>query len=201
MGTYRLKGPEVIELVYQAIKAGYRYFDSAQVYRNEREVATGIAKAIKEGIVERKDIFYSTKISPKNQGHEKCAKAITECLAEANEIEYIDLLLLHWPGSQSLKASNPKNRENRIGSLAAMKQALSLPHRPIRHIGVSNFTVIHIQDIEPDVPIYCNQVELHPLLYLVSDTQKLIAACNERNIKLQAYSSLGLIYRLSLDIC
>jgi diketogulonate reductase-like aldo/keto reductase len=72
-----------------------------------------------------------------------------------------------------------------------MKDALSLPGSPIRRIGVSNFTIHHLQDIDPGIPIYCNQFELHPLLYLDNDTQKLIAACSEKGIRVQAYSSLG----------
>ena len=193
MGTYRLKGPELTELVYQAIRLGYRYFDSAEVYRNEKDVAAGISRAIKEGLVERSQVFYSTKISPKNQGYEKCLKGIQVCLDQVTaDIGYIDLLLLHWPGSQSLKAFNLKNRENRIGSLQAMKESLTWPG--IKLIGVSNFTLQHLQDIEPDIPIYCNQIELHPLLYSKQETQSMIETCSLKNIRIQAYSSLGNYY-------
>ncbi|KAJ3358630.1 hypothetical protein HDU91_005159 [Kappamyces sp. JEL0680] len=187
MGTYRISD-STEQLVYEAVRIGYRHFDTAAVYRNEQQVGAGIKRAINDGLVARQDVWVTTKIAPKDQGYEKCRKAIDKRLEEL-DVTYIDLLLLHWPGSQGLKPDNPKNKDNRIGSLLAMHESMKTGR--IKRIGVSNFNQSHFEGLEPYLQdIFCNQIELHPLLW-TPETQALLAFLRSHNIKVQAYSSLG----------
>jgi methylglyoxal/glyoxal reductase len=186
-GTYRLGPDEAQEIVYAAIKQGYRSIDTAAVYKNERQVGLAINQAIKEKLVDRKDIFLTTKIAPKDAGYENSLVAIRKSL-ELLDCGYIDLLLLHWPGTQKRKPSDPRNKENRLGSIVAMNE-IRLKGL-VAHIGVSNFNINHFDGIPLDIPIFANQIELHPLLWNTK-TKDLVKFCRSRGILIEAYSCLG----------
>ena len=61
-GLWKVDQNTTAETVYEAIKAGYRLFDGAYDYQNEKEAGLGIKKAIQEGIVKRDDVFVTTKL-------------------------------------------------------------------------------------------------------------------------------------------
>lgn len=92
-GTWTLSNDEAEELVYNAIKIGYRLIDTAQYYGNEKGVGRGVRKAISEGIIKREDVFITSKIYASTDHN----KAIERSLSNL-DIEYIDLLLIHQPG-------------------------------------------------------------------------------------------------------
>lgn len=131
-------------------------------------------------------MFVSSKLSPADQGAQKCRAAATEILRKLN-VESLDLFLLHWPGAHGLKPTDPLHAELRKGSWLEMEQMYK--EGKFAAIGVSNYTVRHLKElltycsIKPTV----NQVEFHP--YLVQE--ELLKFCKENNIVLQAYSSLG----------
>lgn len=89
LGTYALTGTQGISVVREAAKLGYRLFDTAQMYNNEREVAQGLH----ESGVAREKLFIVTKIS-NDMSYEKTKRHIDRTLAEMG-LEYLDLLLLH----------------------------------------------------------------------------------------------------------
>ena len=86
----------VRDTVYEAIKAGYRHFDTAYLYKTEALVGEGIRKAIDEGLVKREDIFLTTKIWMYNLKHDDLIAQAKESNAALN-LGYIDLLLVHGP--------------------------------------------------------------------------------------------------------
>ena len=95
-GTWTLNDKEAENIVYLAIKNGYRLIDTANYYGNEVGVGKGIKKAIKEGICSRKDIFITTKIIPYyTDNYDNIIKETNKKL----NLEYIDLLLIHQQGS------------------------------------------------------------------------------------------------------
>ncbi|KAF7732795.1 hypothetical protein EC973_000069 [Apophysomyces ossiformis] len=102
-------------------------------------------------------------------------------------LEYLDLYLIHWPGTSKKKLSDPKNRENRTESYRALEQL----HREgkLRHIGVSNYTAAHLQYLleNCDIVPHVHQFELHPCLY----QPDILSICTQHQIQVQAYSSLG----------
>ncbi|KAJ3316043.1 hypothetical protein HDV04_000252 [Boothiomyces sp. JEL0838] len=187
LGTYRLKGEAAQKIVYDAVKMGYRHIDTASVYKNEQDIGRAISKLIEEQVVRREELFVTSKIAPKDQGFEKAQSAIQASLENLGPaVGYIDLMLVHWPGSQGLKPDNPLNKENRIGTMKALHEAYK--NGLIKAIGVSNFNIYHFEGI--DVPIHLNQFEFHPLLW-TGETRKLLEFCHSRNIVVGAYSCLG----------
>ncbi|KAJ3276841.1 hypothetical protein HDV01_002896 [Terramyces sp. JEL0728] len=187
LGTYRLKGEAVQKIVYDAVKMGYRHIDTACVYKNEQDIGRAISKLIEEGVVKRSDLFITSKIAPKDQGLEKASEAVNASLEKLGpEVGYLDLMLVHWPGSQGLKPDNPKNKENRIGTMNSLHEAYR--EGKVKAIGVSNFNISHFEGI--NVPIHLNQVEFHPLLW-TKETRRLIEFCSDRKIVIGAYSCLG----------
>ena len=106
LGTYRIKGQEAVDLaVGAALKEGYGLIDTAAVYRNE----AFIASTLHTKGVNRKDIFITSKLSPKDHGKEKASAAIVKSLANLNT-DYIDLYLIHWPGVQGAPVEDPRNK-------------------------------------------------------------------------------------------
>ena len=96
LGTWTLTGETCEVAVYSALKDGYRLIDTAKYYGNEKEVGNGIAKAVKEGICKREEVFITTKIVPWSSNPEK---DIEDSLKQLG-VEYIDLCLLHQSGGQ-----------------------------------------------------------------------------------------------------
>jgi diketogulonate reductase-like aldo/keto reductase len=96
-------------------------------------------------------------------------------------------MLIHWPGTQKLALNDPQNMKNRLGTYRALEEAHD--KGLIRHLGVSNFTVSHLEHLleYARIPPYLNQIELHPLL-MQSD---IVEYCRDRGIRIQSYSTLG----------
>lgn len=190
VGTYKMgtDKPLLKMIVIEALKMGYTLIDTAAVYRNEEIVGEAINEFLStpSNIMRRSDIYITTKIAPKDQGFEKASKAIDESLQKL-QTPYIDLLLIHWPGTANLALENPQNRENRHGTWKAMIQAKKIGK--VKSIGVSNFTIAHLQDFIntfEEVPAV-NQFELHPL----HQEKDLVKFCHSHNIFVQSYSTLG----------
>lgn len=122
LGTWTQNNEETENSVYQALKDGYRLIDTAQYYGNEIGVGKGIKKAIDNGIIQRKDIFVTTKVSPGN--YYNTDESIDQSLKKLN-LEYIDLLLIHQHGSNDKEVYK------------AMEKAVN--NGKVRSIGISNY--------------------------------------------------------------
>ncbi|KAI8064470.1 NADP-dependent oxidoreductase domain-containing protein [Gongronella butleri] len=175
-------------VVMTALKEGYRLLDSATVYRNEKVLGTILKKALSDDSLNltRKDLFITSKLAPKDQGYEKCYQAVLDSL-ERFDLEYLDVYFIHWPGTSKTKTSDAKNRENRLDSYRALEKLYE--EGKIKQIGVSNFTVAHLNDLLENCKVvpHVHQFELHPCLY----QKEVIALCEKHKIQVQAYSSLG----------
>lgn len=143
IGTYSLEDDTCVKSVSEALKRGVRLIDTAYMYHNEREVG----EAVRNSGVPREEIFVITKLYP-NQFSEP-EKAIDEAL-EKLDIEYIDMMLLHHPGADDVKAYK------------AMEQAVE--DGKIRSIGLSNWYVEELEEFLPQVSITpaLVQNEIHP---------------------------------------
>lgn len=95
LGTWNLCGAEAESVVYEAIRCGYRLIDTARLYGNERDVGSGISRAIAEGIVSREDLFVTTKIHPSSR---QAVADIRDSLTNL-QLEYVDCVMLHWHGN------------------------------------------------------------------------------------------------------
>jgi diketogulonate reductase-like aldo/keto reductase len=170
LGTWQLVGDACTDAVAGALQMGYTHIDTADIYGNHAEVAGGI----KASGVARDKFFLTTKIWHTNLAHDPLIESADRLLEELNT-EYIDLLLIHWPNRNipveaSLKAMEELRRAGKI-----------------RAIGVSNFTVHHLEDaLGAGVEITNNQVEIRPAFA----QKELREYCASKSISITAYSSL-----------
>jgi 2,5-diketo-D-gluconate reductase B len=172
LGTWELRGRECARLVEQAVRLGYRHFDTAQMYGNERDVGDGIrASGIK-----REDVFVTTKVAPDNLAPTLLVRSVKESIG-ALRLGEIDLLLLHWPNKGLPLADT-------IDALVGLKR-----DGFVHHIGVSNYTVALIDEASrlSGDRLVCNQFEYHPYL----DQSKVLAACRAHGMASVAYSPIA----------
>ncbi|PVH98823.1 putative aldo-keto reductase [Periconia macrospinosa] len=200
-GLWKVPKESCADTVYNAIKSGYRLFDGAYDYQNEKEAGEGIRRAINEGIVKREDIFITTKLW--NNYHSKeHALPMMKKQNEAWGLGYIDLFLIHFPCA--LKYVDPEVKPY-AGWWTEDGKTVSPARVPIREtweqmeslvdlgiaksIGVSNFQAQSLYDIYTynKHPISSLQVEHHP--YLVQP--ELIKLAQTHGIAITAYSSFG----------
>ena len=160
--------------------------DTATVYRNEEAVGKYLKEAIKSHNFRRQEIFVTSKLAPVDQGYEKAIAAVELSLKKLN-LEYIDLYLIHWPGTAKLDPSDPQNAVNRRESWRGLEECVR--RGLVRSIGVSNFLVKHLQEMLEYATIMpaVNQFELHPAYVPV----EVVQFCEEHKIFVQTYASLA----------
>ena len=122
LGTWTLSNTQAEESTYIAIKWGYRLIDTAEYYGNEVGVGLGVKKAIDERIIKREDVFITTKIMP--GAYSNPDSAIEDSLKKLS-VDYIDLMLIHQPGSNDEKVYKSMEKYYRNGKL--------------KSIGISNY--------------------------------------------------------------
>ncbi len=138
------------EVVYNAIKTGYRLLDTAAAYFNETAVGKVVARAIADGIVTREEMFITTKVWVSDMGSEEMAyQAVKNSLAKL-DMPYVDLVLLHQPMNDYFAAYR--------GITKAYKEGLT------KAIGVANFYPAVLANFCETVEVIpaVNQVEMHP---------------------------------------
>jgi diketogulonate reductase-like aldo/keto reductase len=170
-GTYQIaSGDRCERVVAHALRRGYRHVDTAALYGNEADVG----RAVRAAGLPRTEIFVATKLWNSDQGHDSTFRAFDRSLSRL-ALETIDLYLIHWP-----------ERGKRLDSWRAMVEIKRQGR--CRSIGVSNFTVKHLQELlrASDTVPSVNQVEFSPFLY----QRELLQFCNEKGIRLVAYCPL-----------
>jgi methylglyoxal/glyoxal reductase len=172
LGTYRLSpGDETYDAVRTALEVGYRLIDTASFYANEIDVG----RAIRDSGLDRDEVFVTTKLYNHDQGYPEALKAF-ENSERRIDVGTIDLFLIHWPvlalRQRSWKALETLLREGRC-----------------RCIGVSNYTVAHLNELETYAEFIpaVNQVELSPFL----QQTKLVDACRSMGVQVESYSPLA----------
>ena len=176
-GLYKV-APEVTEeTIATAIEAGYRHFDTASLYGNERE--TG--RAIRSAGLPREDVFLVTKVWNADQGYERTLAAFDRSahLLGLDALGgYLDLYLIHWPMASAGRFVDT------FRALTALRD-----QGRVRSIGVSNFAPEHLATLVDATGIVpaVNQVELHPLL----SQRELRQAHAQLGIATEAWSPLA----------
>lgn len=162
-------GSEVINAIHWAFDAGYRHIDTARIYKNEE----GVGEAIKSASLDREEVFLTTKIWNDDIRAGRTSQALEESL-ERLQVDYVDLLLLHWPVDGYEAAWEAIEQARETGKA--------------KSIGLSNFMPEQLEDIlrvGSTLPAV-NQIEYHP--YLLQ--QDVTAVCKERGIAVTAWSPL-----------
>lgn len=150
LGTMGHDTPEqCIDSVETALEMGYRHIDTAQKYRNEREVGKGIAQSD----VDREAITLATKVEETNLAYDDVHRTVDESLDRLG-VDAVDILYVHWPAP----TYDPEE------TLAAFDEVVAdgKAHR----IGLANFTPTLVDEAQEclDTPLSAVQVEMHPLL-------------------------------------
>ncbi|EEA21600.1 D-xylose reductase [Talaromyces marneffei ATCC 18224] len=208
-GLWKVNNETCADQVYAAIKAGYRLFDGACDYGNEKEVGQGIARALKDGLVKREELFIVSKLWNTFHDGDKVEPIARKQLEDLG-IEYFDLYLIHFP--VALKWVDPAERyppswtgaDGKItfsnATIQETWQAMeSLVDKKLaRSIGVSNFSAQLIMDLLRHARIRpaTLQIEHHPYL----QQQQLVKYVQNEGITITAYSSFGPLSFIELDM-
>jgi diketogulonate reductase-like aldo/keto reductase len=172
LGLWKVKDADQFAVGFQAaIKAGYRHFDSAQIYENEQM----LGEQWQASGIKRHELFLTTKIWIENFGHKRAIKSFDESL-EKLRTDYVDLLLLHFPVTILRKKAWQALEEIQAAGGA-------------KSIGVSNYTIRHLEEMRNYAKVMpaVNQVELHVFL----QQPELVKYCREHDIVIEAYSPLA----------
>jgi 2,5-diketo-D-gluconate reductase B len=167
-GTWPLRGEPCREAVAHALAVGYRHLDTARMYRNESDVGAGL----RGSGVDRDEVLVVTKVRPGDADRDGVRREVEASLREL-DIDHIDLLLLHAPGSVPVEET-----------MGAFREQQETGH--VRHLGVSNFSVERLERASAEAPIACVQNEYRPGL----DQQDVLAWCREHVAAYVAYSPL-----------
>lgn len=160
-GTYGMPDAQLRKIIPAAIQAGFRHFDTAQLYDNE----SGVGEAWRGSGVVRSQFFITTKVRVANYGAEDFDSSVNDSLRRLRT-DYIDLLLLHWPSEQI-------PLEEQIERLNAM-----VDQGRVRHIGVSNYNTALLEEATrfSRYPLVTHQFEYHPYLnqrHVIESTRSL----------------------------
>ena len=163
------------EAVRQAIAAGYRHVDTAQMYGNEAGVGRGVATA---GIP-RSDVHITSKLSNANHRPQDVRRSFDETLRKLRT-DQLDLFLMHWPLPMLYDGDYPSTWQAITGLKADGR---------LRSAGVSNFQPDHLDRIirETGTRPAVNQIEVHP--YFRNDAAR--HASQQHDIAVEAWSPLG----------
>ncbi|KAF2456302.1 putative NAD(P)H-dependent D-xylose reductase xyl1 [Lineolata rhizophorae] len=200
LGLWKLDNDIAADTIYEAIKQGYRLFDGACDYGNEVECGQGVARAIKDGLVTREELFITSKLW--NSFHDP-ERVVPICKKQLQDwgLDYFDLYLIHFPISLVYvdpSVRYPPGWEDADGNHTLGKASVESTYHAMeqvyeqglaKSIGISNYNAALIIDllayakIKPQVL----QIEHHP--YLVQ--QPLVDLCQKNGIAITAYSSFG----------
>ena len=169
-GVYCISPEETEKCVLEALKVGYRHIDTAHMYGNEKEVGS----AIKKSGIPRNELFITSKLWITEYGEGLTLSAIEKMLKRL-DIEYIDLILLHFPFNDYIGAYKDLEKAYEQGK--------------VKSIGISNFENQKLEELCDMAKIkpVLNQVELHPYF----QQNELRKRMDKYNTKIEAWAPLG----------
>jgi len=212
-GLWKIPKQQCADLVYQAIKNGYRHFDSASDYGNEKEVGDGIKRAIDEGLCTREELWVTSKLWNTYHAQEHVQPAIEKTLTDL-QLDYLDLYLIHFPialeyvpfqtrypaewlydpeeKSPCMKTAKVPLHE----TWAAMESLID--KNLTKQIGVCNYNTGLIHDLLSYAKVKPSmlQIESHPYL----TQENLLRLCAQNDINVTAFSPLGALSYVELDM-
>ncbi|MBN2651117.1 MAG: aldo/keto reductase [Spirochaetales bacterium] len=169
-GSDHITPQKVAETVEDAAMLGYRSFDCASVYGNEKEIGFALSNIMEKGI-KREDLWITSKVWNDMHDPEDVIASCKKSLSDL-QLDYLDLYLVHWPFpnthapgcdvSSRANDSKPYIHENYMKTWRAMEQLVKLGL--VRNIGTSNMTIPKMKLLLNDANIIpaVNEMELHP---------------------------------------
>lgn len=203
LGLWKVEQASTARTVAEAVRIGYRHFDSAYDYGHEVETGAGLRQVLSSGMCPREELWITTKLWNTYHAPEHVRPALERSLAML-QLDYLDLFLIHFPISLAFvpferyppgwfwepEAANPRMAPARV-PIADTWRAMEDMVRAglVRNIGVSNFGVSLLRDLlsYAEIAPAVLQVEMHPFLI----QEKLLRFCKELGIVVTAFSPLG----------
>lgn len=182
LGTWRIDDQPVASIVREAASIGYRHFDTAQAYGNER----GVGEGLRASGVPRADLFVTTKLAAESKTYDDAKSRIDDSL-QALGLDHIDLMLIHSPQPWAEFRDGGNFDEGNLEAWRALEEALQAGK--LRAIGVSNFERADLDNIldHGTIKPVVNQVLVH-----VGNTPfDLIDYCRSRDVLVEAYSPVA----------
>ncbi|MEM7081366.1 MAG: aldo/keto reductase [Pseudomonadota bacterium] len=213
MGLWKLDNAQAADAVYEAIKIGYRHLDSACDYGNEKEVGAGIKRALDEKLCTRDELWITSKLWNTDHRKEHVRPALNRTLDDLG-LDYLDLYLVHFPialehvphdrryPAEWLFDPTDSNPSMKIDAVplhhtwSAMEELVA--DGGTRSIGVCNYSSALMHDLLSYARIKpaMLQIESHPYC----TQEPLLRLCKERDIPVTAFSPLGALSYLQLDM-
>ncbi len=174
-GVFQVPPEDTAKITSQALEAGYRHIDTAEMYENEK----GVGEAISSSGIPRDELFVTSKLNNGFHEPDEARKAFDGTLA-ALGLDQVDLFLIHWP-LPTLYGGDFVSTWKTLEEFKADGRA--------RSIGVSNFQPAHLQRLadEADVTPAVNQIEVHP--YFTNEAAR--AASRDAGILVEAWSPIA----------
>jgi D-xylose reductase len=204
LGLWKIENHLTAGVVQTAIDCGYRHFDSACDYGNEKEAGDGFSAAIASGKVKRDDLWITSKLWNTYHNAQHVRPALERTLQDL-QVDYLDLYLMHFPIAQAYvpfdkryppgwfddpDATSPAMKPDNVPLIETWQAMQELVTAGlVREIGVCNFSTALLRDLcnQASIKPAMLQVELHP--YLVQE--KLVRFCRESEIAVTGFSPLG----------
>ena len=174
-GVYQVAPQDTADAVRTACEVGYRHIDTAQMYGNEK----GVGQGIRDAGIDRGEVFITSKLNNGFHRPDDARRSFDATLSELGT-DYVDLFLIHWP--------LPTRYDGDFVSTWKTLEEFAADGRA-RSIGVSNFTIGHLQELAREtatVPAV-NQIEVHP--YFTNDAVR--AYGTEHDIVTQGWSPIA----------
>ncbi len=182
LGTWFINDNDVVEAVKEAAKIGYRHFDTAQAYQNER----GVGEGIRASGVKREKMFVTTKLAAEVKAYQEAVAAIDQSLKTMG-LDYIDMMIIHSPKPWTeFHKDDPFSAGNRE-AWRALEEAYKAGK--LRAIGLSNFEKEDLDNILESCTVkpMVNQILAH-----ISNTpHELIQYSQDNGVLVEAYSPIA----------
>ena len=201
LGTWKSAPGDVYDAVKTALHAGYRHIDCALIYGNEAEVGQALSDSFESGVVDRSDVWITSKLWNDAHAPDDVRPALEQTLSDL-QLDSIDLYLMHWPVVHEPGVQVPDSADDLVAlddmpvseTWSAMEDLVD--DGLARHIGVSNFSIPKLRSLLADAERHApemNQIELHPYL----QQPEMLSFAHASDVHLTAYSPLGSMDRPS----
>lgn len=212
-GLWKVPQDSCADQVYEAIELGYRHLDSASDYGNEVQVGDGIARAIKDGLCTREELWVTSKLWNTYHAPEHVEPALRRSMDDL-QLDYLDLYLIHFPIAQPYVPFEDRYPAGWLLEPDDPQAAMQVADVPLidtwramesiydkglaRQIGVCNYNTGLMHDLMAYARIKPSmlQIESHPYL----TQENLLRLCEQYSVAVTAFSPLGSLSYVELDM-